>query len=156
MFAAGLSAATSASARAVPAAHVYSNGVLAQLNHERAAHHLPALRWNTALIRSAHAHNLAMAKRDALSHQLPGEAFFATRIYRAGYHYTCAGENIGYTTAMSLSGILAVQSMMYNERAPYNGHRLNILSRSYTNVGVDVVVDTAHHRLWLTEDFGRR
>jgi hypothetical protein len=34
-----------------------------------------------------------------------------------------------------------------------SGHRNNILSRYAIVVGVDVVFDTVHHKLWLTEDF---
>lgn len=143
-------------ARPLPAAQVYANAVLAQLNKQRAANHLPALRMNAALVRSAHSHNLAMAARNTMSHQLPGEASFGTRIDRAGYHYRYAGENIGYTTAMTSAGALSLQSLMYNERPPNDGHRRNILSRNYTEVGIDVVLDAAHHRLWLTQDFGSR
>jgi uncharacterized protein YkwD len=43
--------------------------------------------------------------------------------------------------------------MMYNEVAPNNGHRLNILSTRFKDVGIDVVIDTTHGKLWLTEDF---
>jgi len=43
---------------------------------------------------------------------------------------------------------------MYNEVAPYNGHRLNILSRTYRDVGVYIYMDGTHHKMWLTVDFG--
>jgi uncharacterized protein YkwD len=141
-------------ARPMTTVQVYATRVLTQLNAERAAHLLPALRMNGNLIRSAHAHNLAMARANEMSHQLPGEAFFATRISRTGYTYRTAGENIGYSTATALSGALQIQSTMYNETAGTDGHRRNILSGTYMDVGVDVVIDTAHHLLWLTQDFG--
>jgi uncharacterized protein YkwD len=151
-----LTSGLGAPASAATTAQVYANGVLALLNKERAANHLPALRMNTALKSSAHAHNVAMAKRNSLSHQLPGEAFFATRIGRAGYAYRYAGENIGYSSTLNHIGSEQIQLAMYHERPPNDGHRRNILSRSYKDVGIDVVLDTAHHRLWLTEDFGSR
>jgi uncharacterized protein YkwD len=44
---------------------------------------------------------------------------------------------------------------MYNEKAPNNGHRLNILSSKFRQVGVDVYLDRTHHKVWLTTDFGR-
>ena len=43
---------------------------------------------------------------------------------------------------------------MYNEVAPYDGHRLNILNRHYRDVGIDIYMDAAHHKMWLTQDFG--
>ena len=44
---------------------------------------------------------------------------------------------------------------MYNETPPDDGHRRNILSSSFTEVGIDVVEDTAHGKVWLVTDFGR-
>jgi hypothetical protein len=55
---------------------------------------------------------------------------------------------------MTQAGALALQTMMYNEVAPNNSHRLNILSTHYKDVGVDILLDGAHGKLWLTEDFG--
>jgi uncharacterized protein YkwD len=137
----------------------YAYSVLSQLNAERAAHGRPALTMNSELIASAHAHNLAMARADQMSHQLPGEAYFADRISAAGYHYRNAGENIGWNSAVSRSGALALESEMYAEGPPSDGsvnHYWNIVSRNYTNVGIEVWIDTVHHTLWLTEDFGSR
>ncbi|MGH3521937.1 MAG: CAP domain-containing protein [Mycobacterium sp.] len=131
--------------------------MLAQLNSERAAHGKRALTMNGELIVSAHAHNLAMARADQMSHQLPGEAYFADRISAAGYQYRNAGENIGWNSAVSRSGALALESDMYAEGPPPRGiinHYSNIVSSNYTNVGIEVWIDTVHDKLWLTEDFG--
>ena len=133
----------------------YANAVLNLLNQERAANHLPALRSDSRLIAAAHGHNLRMAAANTLSHQLPGEPAFTTRITNAGYHWSYAGENIAWNGNTALSGATALESMMYNEVAPNNGHRLNILSTHFTAVGVDVVYDPTHHKIWLTEDFAR-
>jgi uncharacterized protein YkwD len=46
--------------------------------------------------------------------------------------------------------------MMFRERPPNDGHRLNILSRTFRNVGIDVYFDNAHHKMWFTQDFGRQ
>src|ERR1700712_4353322 len=61
-----------------------SSSVLRMLNAERLAHHLPALGSSAALISSAHLHNVTMAQANLLSHQLPGEPVFSTRIAQAG------------------------------------------------------------------------
>lgn len=132
----------------------YAWAILSTLNAERAANGLPALHMNSDLIASAHAHNLAMAAANTLSHQLPGEPGLATRILDAGYHYYYAGENVAWTTDESVSGVVSVHVSMYNEVPPNDGHRQNILSPNYRDVGIDVVLDAAHGKAWVTEDFG--
>lgn len=44
---------------------------------------------------------------------------------------------------------------MYAETPPNDGHRRNILSTTFVDVGVDVIDDRTHGRIWLTTDFGR-
>jgi uncharacterized protein YkwD len=127
--------------------------VFAAINASRAAAGLPALRWSAGLSRSAHLHDLAMAAADQLSHQLAGEAPLATRISAQGVPWSWVGENCGLSPSLSTSGALGLEQMMVNETPPNDGHRLNILTTVGTMVGVDVVFDTLHHRLWLTEDF---
>jgi uncharacterized protein YkwD len=133
----------------------YSNAVLSALNAERRAHHLPALRADHRLRLSARWHNLAMARANQLSHQLRGEAPFTRRIDKAGYHWSMAGENIAWNSVMTKRGVVTLEKLMYNERPPNDGHRQNILSRKFRNVGVDVYLDRTHHKVWLTTDFGR-
>lgn len=128
--------------------------VLATLNAERRANHLPSLVMNVKLIYSAHAHNVTMAKYNQMSHRLPGEAFFADRISHFGYAWRSAGENIGWNSDRTKAGAVYLETLMYNERPPADGHRRNILSRTFRNVGIDIYIDARTHKLWLTEDFG--
>lgn len=123
---------------------------------ERAANGRPYVYMSSQLQLSARRHNLKMAGYDTMSHQLPGEPFFGTREIQAGYYWSTAGENIAWNSSMSLSGALVVQKMMYNEVAPNDGHRLNILNSHFRDVGVDVYMDWTHHKLWMTVDFGHR
>ena len=139
----------------IKTANTWAGRMLATLNAERKAHHLPALRMNSRLIRSAHVHNGAMAKRNTMSHQLPGEPYFATRISQAGYRWVAAGENIGWNSDESDGGLQTLEREMYNEKPPMDGHRQNILNRTYREVGIDVYFDWAHHKMWYTQDFGR-
>lgn len=142
-------AAQAATATEVGAA----NATLSLLNQERAANRLPAMGMSSALISSAHRHNLAMARANTLSHQLPGEPVFSTRISQAGVAWHAAAENVGYTTNRTAAGSESLETAMYNEVAPDNGHRLNILSTATRYVGIDVYLDSATGKLWLTEDF---
>ncbi len=125
------------------------------LNSERAAHHLPALTMRTALLHSARNHNLAMSRANTMSHQLPGEPGLGTRVTSAGYKWHYAGENIGWNSIMTNTGVQQLEKIMYAEVPPNDGHKLNILNTRYTNLGVDVYLDPAHNKVWLTVDFGR-
>jgi uncharacterized protein YkwD len=124
------------------------------INVERARYGLRPVHMNVHLLQSARIHDVNMARANEMSHQLAGEANFGTRMDDAGYHWTWAGENIAWNSQMDKAGVLELEKMMYNEHAPNNGHRLNILSKHFHNVGVDVFMDKAHHKVWLTTDFG--
>jgi len=146
----------SASSSSSNASHSdWANAVLKELNAERADHGLPALKMNSKLVDSAHTHNLAMAKANTLSHQLSGEAGLGSRVSAAGYHWSGVGENIAYNSNRSESGVLALQKAMYNEKPPNDGHRDNILSKRFVDVGIDVINDSTHGKVWLVTDFGR-
>ena len=134
----------------------FAAAVTSLLNSERHAHHLRALRTDAHLVSSARSHNAAMARTNTMSHQVRGESALGRRMDRAGYHWTWNGENIGFNSRTTKAGVLILQKAMYNERPPYNGHRLNILSTHFRQVGVDVYLDRAHHKAWLTVDFGNR
>ena len=95
-----------------------------------------------------------MANDDLLSHQCPGEKSLGDRLDAAHYDWSTAGENIGWTSAMTTAGVRALETYMYNEKAPNDGHRQIILSSAFRDVGISVITDTTHNRLWLTEDFG--
>ena len=128
---------------------------LAMLNTERAVNHRAALTVDSRLIRSAHAHNLDMARLNTMSHQLPGEPIFTQRIQSAGYYWMNAGENIGWNSDHHHCGrprarVDDVQREGPRRRPPAQ----NILSTAFRNVGIDVYYDAAHHKIWLTEDFG--
>ena len=148
-----------AASTAVPARTWYENYIggviLKTINHERALHALRPVTMSSQLKTSARRHNLTMARYNTMSHQLPGEPYFTQRIDASGYRWTYAGENIGWNSRISTAAVVQLELMMYNEVAPNDGHRQNILNSHYKNVGVDVYWDHAHHKLWLTTDYGR-
>ena len=145
-----------AAARPGPAvAQRWAVAMLGLLNSERRAHHLVPLRMNARLARAAHQHDLVMARDNRMSHRLPGERYFAVRISATGYKWWSAGENIGWSSTISLGGLATLEREMYGERAPADGHRQNILNRSFRQVGIDVHLDWAHHKMWFTQDFGQ-
>ena len=129
-----------------------ANAMFSLLNQERAAHGLTSLGGSPSLVKSASAHNLQMAKYNLMSHQCPGEAPPGTRITNAGYRWRSWGENVGWSTDETITGIDNLEKAMYGEVAPNDGHRLNILG-NFKAVGISVYIDTVHHKMWYTQDF---
>jgi uncharacterized protein YkwD len=159
VFAGLVATATPAGASLPPRTSLESSiatAILKMINTERAAHGLPALAMSSQLQLSARRHDARMAADDEMSHQLPGEPWFGKRFINAGYYWDYAGENIGWNSDMTLGGVQLLEKLMYNEQPPNDGHRLNILDRHYHNVGVDVLMDNTHHKVWLTTDYGHR
>ncbi|HTQ88347.1 MAG TPA: CAP domain-containing protein [Streptosporangiaceae bacterium] len=150
--------ATSATNPAGTSAGSAAAQVLALVNQARSAAGLPALTITAGLDASASAHNSKMAGGCGLSHQCPGEPDLGARETAAGVHWTAAGENIGEggpvaasATAIAQMAVSLTQAML-NEKPPDDGHRLNILSRSFTHVGIAVYRDSSG-TVWLTQDF---
>jgi len=123
------------------------------INRARTAQHLPTLGWDARLQQSANAHNRAMASANTLSHQVGSEPSLGNRESSVGVQWTYAAENIGWTTDHSVAGVLDIEARMLAESPPNDAHRRNIMARQARSVGVDVYVDAAHRRIWLTEDF---
>ncbi|MGB6455712.1 MAG: CAP domain-containing protein [Streptosporangiaceae bacterium] len=132
--------------------------VLAVINQARAQAGLPAYTVLGGLETTSAAHNALMADGCGLSHQCPGEPSLGDRETAAGVQWTAAGENIGEggpvadTTAAIAQMAVALTNDMLAEQPPDDGHRLNILSSSFTYVGIAVYCDS-HGTVWMTQDF---
>jgi len=132
--------------------------VLALVNRARHAARLPALTIISGLGASSSAHNLRMAAGCGLSHQCPGEPALGARLTAAGVRWTAAGENIGEggqagdTSAAIAQLAVGITQAMLDERAPDDGHRLNMLSGKFTHIGIAVYRDSSG-TVWLTQDF---
>ena len=132
--------------------------VLGLINQARSAAGLAPLTITTGLNSSASAHNSRMAGGCGLSHQCPGEPDLGARETAAGVHWTAAGENIGEggpvanTTAANAQMAVGLTQAMLNEKPPDDGHRRNILSSSFTHIGIAVFRDSSG-TVWLTQDF---
>jgi uncharacterized protein YkwD len=156
---AGVTAAASPASATIPPRTALENEIAwvikTMINTERAAHGVAPVHMNRHLRLAARRHDFHMANWNTMSHQLPGEPYFGQRILNAGYNWSYAGENIAWNSDMTQAGVVLLEKLMYNEKAPYNEHRLNILSTHYRAVGVDVYMDKANNKVWLTTDFGR-
>ncbi|GAA2748809.1 CAP domain-containing protein [Kitasatospora cinereorecta] len=132
--------------------------VLALMNKARAAQGLAPYTLTGGLGASAAAHNDLMAGGCGLSHQCSGEPAVGQRETAQGVHWKAAGENIGQggpvgtgTADIAAMAVSLTQSML-DEKPPNDGHRRNILSQSFTHVGIAVHRDAAG-TVWLTQDF---
>jgi len=132
--------------------------VLALINQARAQAGLSAYTITAGLDSSSAAHNARMAGGCGLSHQCPGEPALGTRETDAGVNWTAAGENIGEggpvsdtASAIAQMAVTLTQDML-NEKPPDDGHRLNILSSTFTHIGIAVTIDSSG-TVWMTQDF---
>jgi uncharacterized protein YkwD len=139
----------------LPDAAEVAQAVFDSINNSRRAAGVRPLKWSSHLHDSAHQHNLAMARAKTLSHQLPGEDSLGDRETAAGVFWWWAAENIADSSSLTTQSALGLEAGMVNEQAPNDGHRRNILASNADVVGVDVLFDTTHHMLWLTEDFAQ-
>jgi uncharacterized protein YkwD len=89
-----------------------------------------------------------------MSHQLPGEDSLGPRITATGYSWHAVGENIAWSTVETAAEGVRLERVMYGETPPNDGHRQNILSATFVDVGVDVILDSRTGKMWFTEDFG--
>jgi len=132
--------------------------VLAVVNQARAAAGLPAYAENPALDSTAAAHDALMAAGCGMSHQCPGEPPVGDRETAAGVQWTAAGENIAMagpipdTASAAAQEAAALTQGMLNETSPDDGHRLNMLSSTFTQIGIAVIHDSSG-AVWLTQDF---
>ena len=135
--------------------------VLGELNAVRGKHGLPPLRLSQPLSSAADSHSRAMGRFGFFSHESRDGSEFSARVKRwygpAGYRSWSVGENLLWSTG-KLSAGAAVKLWMDSP-----GHRRNILTRSWREVGLSAVavpsapgVFRGRDVVIITTDFGVR
>jgi uncharacterized protein YkwD len=105
------------------------------------------LQWNDQLAAVARAHSLDMLNQGYFAHQDLQGRNVAGRAEAAGIQWRALGENI------AISGSVAnAQAAFMNEPRFAKNHRANILSSTYTEVGIGIV-QAPDGRLYITQDF---
>jgi uncharacterized protein YkwD len=127
-----------ASADALPLA--VSSATLAQaeaclINQERARDGLRPLRVNARLAKAADGHARDMVTRDYFSHNSAGGGDFASRIRKAGYRGRTLGEDLAWGAGTFATANSIIDSWMHSP-----GHRANILSHRFREMGVGVAI----------------
>ena len=123
------------------------------MNQDRVSQGLRAYGLNGTLSAGAHLHSQKMSVC-GMSHQCPGEDEPCTRVSNEGISWTSCGENVGYTSPnpTAWTGVKRIEQNMLAEQPPDDGHRQNLLSTSFTHVGIGIYID-ASGIVWATEDF---
>lgn len=121
--------------------------VVANVNAERTARGLPALRLNAELVKAAQSLACDNAKRQGVSHVSTDGSRLQDRLRRAGYSFSMANENTGRGFASSQ---IAVNWWMNSP-----DHRANILMRGTQDIGVGIAFsDAPESRLHWVIDMG--
>jgi uncharacterized protein YkwD len=113
------------------------------LNKDRAANGLAALKANAQLSQLARSYAADMINRGYFSHNNPEGLTPFDRMKQAGISYSYAGENLAINT-----DVTAAEAAFMNS----SGHRANILSPKYTEVGIGVVRN-ARGQVYVVQEF---
>jgi uncharacterized protein YkwD len=127
-------------------AQPWAGSMLDSLNANRAGAGLAPLSLCTSLIRAAQGHSDDQAITDTMTHSGSDGSGIGQRADAAGYvGWTALGENVamGYSTVDDVMAAWMASS----------GHRANILSPSYRDVGVAESFAADGTPFW-TQDFG--
>lgn len=131
------------SANATPASaakRTMVRATLCVLNAQRERHGLRPLKLNRRLSKAARRHARDMARRNYFDHDSLGGGSFVDRIRRAGYlrgaRRWWVGENLAWGTQERSAPRSITQMWMHSP-----GHRANILSHSFREVGIGLAYD---------------
>lgn len=148
-----------AGADLVPAADnvtAVGQATLCLLNQQRAADGLGPLVENAALSSASTGYSQRMVAQGFFAHESPDGGTLVDRLTAAGYlgddDPWVVGENIGWGQAS-----LATPRSMVDAWMNSPGHRENLLSDDYTEVGLGLALGTPADQTWgatYTTDFG--
>ncbi len=139
---------TAPSAAPAPASSfsAFQNEVVGLVNAERAKNGLSALTADADLMKTATLKSQDMAKNNYFDHTSPTYGSPFDLMTKYGVSSRAAGENI----AMGQTSPSQVMNAWMNS----SGHRANILSASYTQIGVGVAQNSAGTYYWTQHFIG--
>jgi uncharacterized protein YkwD len=111
------------------------------LNEERTERGLGTLARDPALQKAAQRHSKVMGETNCLAHRCPGEPKLETRVRKAGYLDHAERWRYAESTGCGASASAMVSSWMAS-----GYHRVNILERSFRELGAGVVRDRVKGR----------
>lgn len=157
----GTHAADCPDADTVPAAEnlvAVGQATLCLFNAERAARGLPPLIRNAQLDSASVAYSLRMVGEAFFAHQSPDGGTLVQRLTTAAY----LGKGDGWVVGENLAwgqGPLSTPRSIVAAWMNSQGHRENVLSTEYREIGLGIALGTPPNRSWgatYTNDFGAR
>lgn len=118
--------------------------MLALVNDARTERGLAPLKWNDKLAKAAGGHLVLMVEKKSLAHLLPGEEPLTRRIAATGLRFNASAENVAFATEWEDLHPGLMQSP---------GHRANILSPKYNEVGIAVALGSNGY--YAVQNFAR-
>lgn len=106
----------------------FDQRILELVNEERAKAGVNPLEFDSRLDRAANLHNDEMVRADIMEHRVSGEAELGDRVRATGYNPSAWAENVA-------AGSETPEQVM-NGWMNSPGHRSNILSPRYTDIGI--------------------
>jgi len=121
--------------------------VVTLVNQERAKQGLAPLKENVQLSNVARTKSEDMVAKNYFSHTSPTYGSPFDMMKKFGITYTAAGENI----AMGQQTAASVMSSWMNSP----GHKANILSKNFTEIGVGIAKDKSGSIYWTQQFIGK-
>ncbi len=111
---------------------------------ERRARKLPQFRYDVALSRVARSHAADMYRRGYFGHHTPEGLSPGARLKRARVVFVLSGENLALAPTLTVG---------HNELMASKRHRVHILSKSFTRIGIGVMYGP--QGLLIVQEFAR-
>lgn len=124
----------------------FQQQILSLVNVERRKAGLQPVTLNSKLSQAAQNHTNDMVSKGYFSHNSPTGSTMAMRVNAVGYVYSTIGENI------AAGGSTASATMTQWMNSP--GHKANILSPKFRELGVGYAPSNGQYRHYWTQVFG--
>ena len=137
---------------------VVATATVCLLNEERAAHGLDPVQENGALTRASLAYSQRLVAESFFAHEAPDGTDVVDRLTLSGYIRPSSGWEVGENLAWA-QGVLASPRNVVNAWMASPGHKANVLTRSYREIGIGIVLGTptaGSDGSTFTTNFGRR
>jgi uncharacterized protein YkwD len=137
------------------------HATLCLLNQQRHAHHLRRLHSSAKLRSAAQSYSWSMVRNDFFDHVSPGGSTLMTRVRSTAYLASSRGWALGENIAWG-AGSLATPKATMRAWMHSSGHRHNILTGRFTEIGIGVApgapvaLPAGMNAATYTTDFGTR
>ena len=125
-----------------------ASSLISRINAYRTSYHLPALRSDSRLLNRSTSHTSLVARSGVFTLQFAGEPTTMTRLTQLNYHPAAATQVLG--ASWSQAGLMQQPGAMLRD-----WRRGAVLSRTYTNIGIDVQWSAKRRVYVTTVVFGR-